>query len=88
MKATKGPYTTPKPKPGRHTLNSLLAWVTDPKKRKQIIRNYAKSRNIETESETESEFENKKENRQKPKHGKLNIKDFVIRRRKKKTLGI
>ena len=36
------------------------------------------------ESETESEFENKKENRQKSKHGKLNIKDFVIRRRKKR----
>ena len=92
MKATKGPYTTPKPKPkpkpGRHTLNSLLAGVTNPKKMKQIIRNYAKSHNIATESEKESEFENKKQNGEKPKYGKLNIKDFVIRRRGKKTLGI
>ena len=76
------PCTTPRhePKSGRQTLTSLLAGVSNPKKRKQIIKEYARVHNLPSEMETDSEFEKKK----KPRRGKLNIEQFVIKRKKKK----
>ena len=65
-------------------MNSLLAGVTNAKKRKQIIKDYARRYNLPTASETDSDFENEKEHQKKPKWGRLNIKDFAIKRRKKK----
>ena len=73
----------PKPKPskptkpaGRKNLNSLLAGITNINKRRRIIRDYAKANKQDSGSETEMEFQPKSK---RPKHGKLNIKDFVIR---------
>ena len=84
--ATPSPKRLPRPgkpkapKPAaRMTLNSLLVGVTNINKRRRIIREHAKRNKQNTGSETESEFEEPK-----PKHGKLNIKDFVIRWRKPK----
>ena len=80
----------PKPKPGkpkpagRKTLNSLLAGVTNINKRRKIIREYAKANKQDSGSETEMEFKTKAK---KP-CGKLNIKDFVIRRCKPKNVHL
>ena len=64
-------------KPGRHTLNSLLAGVAIAKKKRcKISREYARSHNMDPESEIDTDLPKK------PKTGKLNIKDFVIRCRK------